>query len=138
MVFKTFRPFFPTIEKTASFYAPYKHIIYKVCFMYADNKDDVNDLFQESVFNIWKSYKNFRGESSFVTWVYRISLNTCISDFRKKKKYDYVPLEQQVDILEDCEHNELLKEMYSLIKRLNKVDRMFILLWLWTRNHTMK
>ena len=33
----------------------YKHIIYKVCFMYADNKDDVNDLFQESVFNIWKS-----------------------------------------------------------------------------------
>ena len=91
----------------------YKHIIYKVCFMYADNKDDVNDLFQESVFNIWKSYKNFRGESSFVTWVYRISLNTCISDFRKKKKYDYV-----------------LKEMYSLIKRLNKVDRMFILLWL--------
>ena len=101
-----------------------------VCFMYADNKDDVNDLFQESVFNIWKSYKNFRGESSFVTWVYRISLNTCISDFRKKKKYDYVPLEQQIDILEDCEHNELLKEMYSLIKRLNKVDRMFILLWL--------
>ena len=39
-------------------------------------------------------------------------------------------MEQQVDILEDCEHNELLKEMYSLIKRLNKVDRMFILLWL--------
>ena len=103
----------------------YKHIIYKVCFMYADNKDDVNDLFQESVFNIWKSYKNFRGESSFVTWVYRISLNTCISDFRKKKKYDYVPLEQQIDILEDCEHNELLKEMYSLIKRLNKVDIFF-------------
>ena len=57
-------------------------------------------------------------------------MNTCISDFRKKKKHDYVPLEQQVDILEDCEHNELLKEMYSLIKRLNKVDRMFILLWL--------
>lgn len=50
--------------------------------------------------------------------------------FPKKRKYDYVPLEQQVDILEDCERNELLKEMYLLIKRLNKVDRMFILLWL--------
>ena len=90
----------------------------------------MNDLYQESVFNIWKSYQSFRGESSFTTWVYRISLNTCISDFRKKKKHDYVPLEQQVDIMEDCERNELLKEMYSLIKRLNKVDRMFILLWL--------
>lgn len=74
----------------------YKHIIYKVCFMYADNKDDVNDLFQESVFNIWKSYKNFRGESSFVTWVYRISYNPQIqisaesgtkrSIFRQKNK----------------------------------------------------
>ena len=73
--------------------------------------------------------QNFPGKVR-LSWVYRISLNTCISDFRKKKKYDYVPLEQQVDILEDCEHNELLKEMYSLIKRLNKVDRMFILLWL--------
>ena len=102
----------------------YKHIIYKVCFMYADNKDDVNDLFQESVFNIWKSYKNFRGESSFVTWVYRISLNTCISDFRKKKKYDYVPLEQQVDILEDCEHNELLDEKsYDEIAEITGTNR---------------
>lgn len=41
-----------------------------------------------------------------------------------------MPLEQHVDVLEDCERNDLLKEMYTLIKRLNKVDRMFILLWL--------
>ncbi len=71
------------------------------------------------------------GESPFVTWVYRISQNTCIyRTSERKREYDYVPLEQQVDILKICEHNELLKEMYSLIKRLNKVDRMFILLWL--------
>lgn len=108
----------------------YKHIIYKVCFMYAENKEDANDLYQESVFNIWKSYKEFRGNSSFVTWIYRISLNTCISDFRKKKKYNYVSLEEHIDIWEDCERDELLKEMYTLIRRLNKVDRMFILLWL--------
>lgn len=68
----------------------YKHIIYKVCFMYADNKDDVNDLFK-SLYSIYGSHTKTSGESSFVTWVYRISLNTCISDFRKKKKYDYVP-----------------------------------------------
>ena len=93
----------------------YKHIIYKVCFMYADNKDDVNDLFQESVFNLWTSYISFQGESSCVTWVYCISLNTCSADFRKKKENGDVPVEQQVDILKDCEHNELMKEMYSLI-----------------------
>ena len=70
----------------------YKHIIYKVCFMYADNKDDVNDLYQESVFNIWKSYKNFRGESSFVTWVYRISLKHMYLRFPKKEEIRLCPL----------------------------------------------
>lgn len=108
----------------------HKHIIYKVCFMYADNKEDVNDLYQESVFNIWKSYRSFEGKSSFVTWVYRISLNTCITDLRKKKRYNYVPFESDMSILEEGEHSELLKEMYTLIRKLDKADRMFILLWL--------
>ena len=108
----------------------HKHIIYKVCFMYADNEEDVNDLYQESVFNIWKSYRSFEGKSSFVTWVYRISLNTCITDLRKKKRYNYVPFESDMNILEEGEHSELLKEMYALIRKLDKADRMFILLWL--------
>lgn len=108
----------------------HKHIVYKVCFMYANDRDEVNDLFQESVFNIWKAYKDFKGKSTFLTWVYRISLNTCITDLRKKRKYDFVPLEEQINVMEDCERDELLKEMYLLIKRLNKLDRMFILLWL--------
>lgn len=55
----------------------YKHIIYKVCLMYAQNQHDVVDLYQETIYNLWKSYKSFKGRSSFGTWVYRISLNTC-------------------------------------------------------------
>ncbi len=107
-----------------------KHIIYKVCFIYGDNKDEINDLYQEVTFNLWKSYTHFRGESATSTWTYRIALNTCITHLRKKKRYNFVPLEQQVDIMDDCERNEQLKEMYSLIKQLNKRDRMFVLLWL--------
>ncbi len=107
-----------------------KHIIYKVCLMYGDGKDDINDLYQEVTFNLWKSHANFQGKSSTATWVYRIALNTCITDLRKRKHYHFVPLEQQVDVIDECERHEQLKEMYALIKRLNKRDRMFILLWL--------
>lgn len=112
-----------------------KRIIYKVCFMYADDNDDINDLYQEVVLSLWKAYQNFEGRSSVSTWIYRIALNTCITGLRKKKNYDYVPLQQDIDILDDCERDELLKQMYHLIHQLDNVDRMYIMLWLDEKNY---
>ena len=83
-----------------------KRIIYKICFMYARDNDDINDLYQDVVLSLWKSFRNFKGHSSVSTWIYRITLNTCITNLRKKKNYDYVPLKQDIDILDDCEHDE--------------------------------
>jgi len=108
----------------------HKQIIYKVCFIYATNKDDVNDLYQETVLNLWHAYPGFRKESKASTWIYRIALNVCISDLRKKKKLDFVPLKIDVGIYDESEKNELLNEMYQLIRRLTKLERMYILLWL--------
>jgi len=108
----------------------HKQIIYKVCFMYAKDKDDINDLYQETVLNLWHGYPNFRKESQVSTWIYQVSLNTCITDLRKKKNVNFVPLQMEMDIYEDCEKNELLHEMYQLIKQLNKLERIYILLWL--------
>ena len=108
----------------------HKQIIYKVCFMYAKDKDAINDLYQETVLNLWRGYPNFRKESQVSTWIYKVSLNTCISDLRKKKNVNFVPLQMEIDIYEDCEKNELLQEMYQLIKQLNKLERIYILLWL--------
>ena len=62
-----------------------KRIIYKVCFMYARDNDDINDLYQDVVLNLWKAYQSFKGHSSISTWIYRIALNTCITSLRKKK-----------------------------------------------------
>ena len=59
-----------------------KRTIYKVCYMYANDQDDLNDLFQETVLNLWKSFPRYRGDSSLNTWVYRIAMNTCISFLR--------------------------------------------------------
>ena len=64
----------------------HKRVIYKVCYMYATDDELLNDLYQEIVMNLWRAYPSFRGESSPATWIYRISLNTCIS-YRRKSKH---------------------------------------------------
>lgn len=59
--------------------------IYMVCYMFSNDQDEVNDLFQEVLIKLWQGWGNFRGESNERTWVYRVALNTCISIDRKKK-----------------------------------------------------
>jgi RNA polymerase sigma-70 factor, ECF subfamily len=58
-------------------------LIHKVCIMYENDPDVRNDLFQEIVLQLWKSFPSFRGEAKITTWMYRIALNTAISGFRK-------------------------------------------------------
>ena len=70
-------------KQFVDFVTEYKQIIYKVCYIYATDSDSLNDLYQETVINLWKSFPRFRGECKASTWVYRIALNTCISFFRK-------------------------------------------------------
>lgn len=110
--------------------AAHKALIYKVCFMYASNQEDLNDLYQEVVVNLWCAYPRFRNDSKISTWMYRIALNTCISDLRKKPAVDYVPLSMDMGGYEDCLRNESLREMYELIRKLDKYERVLVLLWL--------
>ena len=64
----------------------HKGTIYTVCYMFSKDEEEVADLFQDILVNLWKGFAKFRGESSMSTWIYRVSLNTCISADRKKKK----------------------------------------------------
>src|SRR5688572_10760341 len=61
-------------------------LIYKVCNLYCHDEDDKKDLFQEIVLQLWTSYPNFRSESKNTTWLYRVALNTAISNFRKESR----------------------------------------------------
>ena len=63
-------------------------IIHKVCNMYCDSSQDRNDLFQEILLQLWRSYAHFRGDSRISTWMYRVALNTAISGLRKRKRRD--------------------------------------------------
>lgn len=61
-------------------------LIYKVCNLYCQVDDDKKDLFQEIVLQLWTSYPNFRKEAKTTTWLYRVALNTAISNFRKESR----------------------------------------------------
>lgn len=61
--------------------------------MFSKDADEVNDLFQDVLINLWRGFDGFRGESKVDTWIWRVALNTCISDERKKKRRgERVPL----------------------------------------------
>ena len=115
-----------------------KRTIYKVCYMYANDQDDLNDLFQETVLNLWKGYPKYRGDSTFNTWVYRIAMNTCITFLRRSNtRPQTIPITAQVAgrLETDEETAARLKELYTLINQLGKLERALILLWLEERNY---
>lgn len=114
----------------------YKAVIYKVCSVYADNRDEMADYYQEVLANLWRSYASFRGESSLSTWIYRVALYTCVSFVRRKSSRPRsVPLSVGADLWEDDERGAQLKELYRLIGRLNRFDKALILLWLEERSY---
>mgnify|MGYP002623808992 CR=1 FL=1 len=76
-----------TLErKFAQTVAEHKSTIYTVCYMFSQDADEVNDLFQEVLVNLWKGFENFEHRSDIKTWIYRVALNTCISLDRKKRR----------------------------------------------------
>jgi len=115
-----------------------KRTIYKVCYMYANDQDDLNDLFQESVLNLWKSFPSYRGDSKLTTWVYRISMNTCITYLRHAShRPQTVPMTANVasQMAADEDTSAQLQDLYKLINQLGKLERALILLWLEERNY---
>ena len=110
----------------------YKQVIYKVCYIYASDPENLNDLYQEVVINLWKAFPRFRGECKASTWVYRIGLNTCISFFRKSKsKPEVVPISVDLeDFVEEEDKTAQLHELYRMINRLGQLEKSIILLYL--------
>ena len=109
----------------------HKGTIYTVCYMFSNDADEVNDLFQEVLVNLWKGFEGFEHRSDIRTWVYRVSLNTCISLDRKKRRSATVPLTMDINLFED--RDEDTKQVDMLHKRISKLqpfDRAIVLLWL--------
>ena len=110
----------------------YRKTIYTVCYFFSNNPQDVDDLFQEVLVNLWKSFPKFRGDSSPKTWIWRVSLNTCCNVERGKKRIvPTVPLVIDKGVMSDSdEGGRQIKMLYDRINRLELFDRAIILLWL--------
>ena len=102
-----------------------------VCYMFSKDNAEVEDLYQEILINLWRSMPSFEGRSSVKTWIWRISLNTCVSIDRKKRRRQKLPLELDIDLYNDADRDtKQIKLLHERINRLGPFDRAIILLWL--------
>ena len=114
----------------------HKGIIFKISKMYMDNKEDQEDLFQEIVLQIWKSYSGFQHKSSFSTWMYRVAINTAIIFLRTDKKRSFVDKNKSLEHFENVanepssEKEIQMQKMYTAIQKLNPIDKALIFYYL--------
>jgi len=106
-------------------------MVHKICNIYASSYEEKQDLKQEIVYQLWRSFPSFRGESKFQTWMYRVALNTAIY-FNKKKTPATTDL-SNIEAEEDTSYKEFeeqLRKLYLAIRTLNQIDRAIIFLYL--------
>ncbi len=112
----------------------HKGIIIKICHSYCYNRAEHEDLAQEIIYQLWKSWKTYRPEYTFSTWMYRVALNVAISFYRvEKRSIPLVSLDDQHDFHDidtDAELEENIRLLYSFIRQLKELDRALILLYL--------
>lgn len=108
----------------------HKGILYKIAKMYMDNRDDQDDLFQEMICQLWKSYDSFRGDSQFSTWMYRVAVNTAIASFKKEKKK---PDKFEITTNNIGEHDEdsglqelQIDHFYKALHKLDKIEKALV------------
>ncbi|MGM0503770.1 MAG: RNA polymerase sigma factor, partial [Bacteroidota bacterium] len=99
-------------------------IIHKVARMYCDNSECRQDLFQDILAQLWKSYPSFNHQSRFSTWMYRVALNTAIAQFKKdKKNVEEATPQMPIHITEGetyAETEDRINMVHKAISRLNK------------------
>ena len=110
-------------------------IIHKICNLYADRTEDHFDLGQEIVYQLWKSYKSFKSQSKFTTWMYKVALNTALLNLRRDR------LKKKTQTLKEhhasmparagtAEKKQKIDRLYTCINQLRKFDRAIVLLYL--------
>lgn len=123
---------------SSDFYSQYimpnAGIIIKMCRAYTNTQEDFEDYYQEVCLQIWRSKDNFKKDSEWSTWVYRLTLNVCLTLMKKKKNThqefasDYLPQEFHNDLSNP--NTEDIDVLYDAIRQLSEIDRGIILLYL--------
>jgi RNA polymerase sigma-70 factor (ECF subfamily) len=116
-----------------------KGIVYKICNSYCADKDSRDDLAQEIVYNLWKSFGSFNDAYKFSTWMYRIALNVAISFYRQELKFSkHHSISEGLIVFEEKPGEETetnLQLLQAFINELKEIDKAIILLYLDDRPH---
>jgi RNA polymerase sigma-70 factor (ECF subfamily) len=110
-------------------------ILHKVVSIYENDPEDKKDLFQEILYQLWKSYPRFEARSAFSTWMYRIALNTALLRQRKKYVSHKGDSELSREIIQNPGEQEKKISLYMAIDQLNRIDKAICLLYLEQKNY---
>lgn len=104
-----------------------------------DTAEDREDLHQEIIIQLWKSYGNFKGESEFSSWMYRVAVNTAISYFKKEKRrsdtFTYEVIKEPVSEPYDDQKDQQLEVFYKAVQQLTAVEKALILYFMEGLSH---
>jgi RNA polymerase sigma-70 factor (ECF subfamily) len=113
---------------------PFASIIIKICRAYTNSQEDFEDYYQEVCLQIWRSKDNFNQQCEWSTWIYRISLNVCLTYLKRRKSGDKQIVSDALpeEIVDDSKAfvSDEINQLYSAIKHLSETDRAIILLYL--------
>ena len=115
-----------------SLHSQYHGMVLTLCrgFMRGDS-DLTHDLTQDVFINVWNALPGYRAEASYKTWIYRITVNTCLLQIRKEKNKVNVPLEVAVHKTESNTDNEQIEKelmLYQAIGQLDELERIIIMM----------
>jgi len=117
-----------------------KKLVFKVANIYGRDEDDIKDLSQEVILQLWKSFPKYDKNYKISTWIYRIALNVCISATRKEttRKKIHSDYQKHVDIIhwDDNISDPRLKQLYRFIGNLKPFDKAILILQLEGRNNS--
>ncbi|MEZ2445377.1 RNA polymerase sigma factor [Chitinophaga sp. RCC_12] len=117
----------------------HKGIIHKISRMYMDAEDDQQDLTQEIIYQLWKSYDSFQHQSRFSTWMYRVALNTALVFFKKEKRKmvvtdtmpEHMAMEENVTATKELQ----LTHFYRAVQKLERLEKALVFLHLENYSH---
>lgn len=113
-----------------------KSTIYTVCMMFSDNADEVDDMVQETLINMWNGFERFENRSNPRTWIWRIAMNTCISFDRKRRRQSDTASSlstigiSSVAVTDESQNDKQICMLHDRIHKLGVFDRAIVLLWL--------
>jgi RNA polymerase sigma factor (sigma-70 family) len=119
----------------------HKGILFKVARAYCPDKEDREDLIQETMIQIWQSIHKYNDQYKISTWVYRISLNVAISFYRKNatRAIKFRVLDEQtaqIPIEDKSENERQLNLLEHFINELKEIDKALMILYLEDNSHT--